>query len=395
MKCAFQTNKQSNPSFGANAHIVRKSYYKLTDNLADYTVKRATGAMSIEIALSEVAGKTFEAMKSAYGDSFAGVCENYRIVKHNFPNANLADALKGLCKSFKLIDENGVFNKSPLRVLVIKPGNEHLGNVSADTFVNNGVPGLIDIKAKNVRINNVNDPELNIYAKWDCKVNNSKLNFISSDTVAELDNVTADRGILSTDDIIATNVNSPIMTSASGSIYLHGENNCFDSLFSYFSVTSSDGLVAKKVKSVSGDVLLDGKINKIDKVEADGLFSYKDLPESDNFVNYANAKDIEAINAKGINYSANNSLSLFGLKNTVDNLSTNGNIELENITAKNINSYGRSVNILGRTNKVSEKIYANKIVEATNLDANIIECEALIDKGNVKFKDLQLFKSNP
>lgn len=390
MQCSFQASKQYTPSFTANAHVVRKSYYKLTDNLADYTVKRVTGGMSIETALSDIAGKTVESMKSTYGDSFAGVCEYYNLVKDKFPQSNLPDALKGLAKSFKLVDENGAFKKSPLRVFVIKPGTENIDNIAADTFVNNGVSGLKDIKAKNVRVRNVNDPELNIFAKLDCKVNNSKCNFISSESTAELNNVTVDKSILSTDDIFATNVISPMMTSASGSIFMHGENNCFDSLSSYFSIISSDGLVAKTVKSLSGDVLLEGKINKIGKVEADGLFSYKDLPESDNFVNYVNAKYIEAINAKGINYSALDSLSLFGFKNKVDYLNSIGNMELENVVANHVNSTGELVKFIGNSNRVENKIFAKNAISAKNLEANVLKCQMFIDEGNVKVKDLQI-----
>jgi len=394
LKCIFKQNKQLNPSFTANARVVRKSYYKLTDNLADHTVKRATGGMSIEIALSDIAGKTVDSMRNAYGDFFDCVCTNYRIVKEKFPQSNLADALKGLCKSFKIVDENGVFNKSPLRVLVIKPGTGHLDDIAADTIVNDGVSGLKKIEAKNVRVNNVNDPELNIYAKWDCKVNNSTCNFISSETT-ELKNVTAIMGITSEEDILATNVIAPTMTSKDGEIYLHGENNSFNSLTAYFSIISSDGLIAKNIKSVSGDILLEGKINKIDNVDANGLFAYKDLPESDNFVNYVDAKDIEAVNAKGMQYCANDSLSLFGLKNDVETLIANGEIELENIIASSVNSLQGSINFIGKSNIVDDIISAEKVVTAKNLNASIIECLSFIDKGNVKVQDLRISKVNP
>jgi len=395
MKCSFQLNKQSNPSFGINARIVRKSYYKATDNLINFAVKRTVDGMDIETALSRIAGKSVDSMNSTYGDSFVGVCENFMIVKNNFPKANLADALKRLVKSSGMVDENGVFNKSPLRVLVIKPGTDHLDDINADTIVNNGVSGLKKIVADNVRVNNVYDPELNIFANRECKIKNSTCNSIWADTFAELENITAIEGIKSEYDILATNVITPEMKSERGATYLRGENNKIDYLTAWDSIISCAGLTAIDLKSKAGDILLDGKIIRINKVDANGLFSYSAMPKSDNYVNYADAKNIEAINAKGIHFCATDSISLFGLENKVDNLSSNGTMELENIKAKSINCYGDLIKFLGNKNKVSEKIRASKTIDAKNLDANIVECESLIDNGNVNVKDLRIFKANP
>lgn len=397
MNCTNIKKYNNSPSFQANGTIVRTEYFKITDNLLQYIANKATQTSKpIENIIEDKFGKTaISNIKKIFVDDYDKFCDFSNIVRQNLKQDELFLAFKKIINNLKITDENGEIKKLGLKKIIISAGENTIDDsIQANTIIDKGSIGVKNFRGDNVLLRNVKAPEGDVLAFKTANIKNSNLKKVKGLGSVKISDSTVTEEIMSYGKIDAKNVNTANLESKFDSIWIRGDENNIRTVKAYRRISTNCTLTADHIETTapkSGMSLLLGPKSKINTLKSKGhvwLRGCGDKNVVNTTVNIDNLEcdSLEAVNVKGKKYrikgeNPENETIIAGEKNEIDEIISNAETFIENITAKKITSdSNKDLRIIGEKNNVDEINTPNKTVFVENLTVNKMKYKNIVNK---------------
>lgn len=398
MNCTNLKNYNNSPSFKANGTIVRKEYFKITDNLLQHIANKASQTSKPIKNIIEGKFGAIKDVKNILGDNYDKFCELADLSRQMLKQNELFPAFKKLISDLRITDENGEIKKLGLKKIIISAGEDTIDDiVEANTIVDKGSCGVKKFRGNNVLLNNVKSTEGDVLAYKKAIIRNSDLKKVEGLDSVGISDSTVTEEITSFGKIDATNVNTANIKSEFDSIWIWGEENNIKKVKAYDYISIDGTLTADHIETtIKGTnagrmFLLLGAKSKINTLKTNGhvnMRGYGDKNAAHSTVNIDNVEcnSLEAVKVKGKKYhitGENTDIEtiIVGEKNEIDEIISNGKTYIENITAKKLTSDSeKDLHITGKQNNIDEIYTPKKTVYAENLTYNKINYKKFIDK---------------
>lgn len=312
---------RQNVSFEGLGKIKTLEYIKLGEKEISSICFHTLGEDKALIpSISETINKEESELKKVYGEALTKINEFYDAMKESvIQEEKPATVLKGIFKKMfadlGLVDKDGNMTKFKKKIVIERGDDIIPDEIEADEIIDNGSRKIQRLIGKDIVVSDVQNNDLEIIAKDTLDIYNSTFKSAISKNSSDISDSKAKEKIKSYNLILENIKGAPKIESTYVKIF--GDKNEAGEIFVKDGFLSHNNLTAERIKSETGNIIVEGKLNNIKYIEGK------------NDISLQNTEAIDVISEEG-------NVTTSGEKNIIKNKLKGNLLNLENTTVGNI-----------------------------------------------------------